>query len=367
MADGGTTYEISADVPARVREDLYRLWTANLELETSAQDKFRWLYEDAPDPSETVFMLRAKAEDGTTRAVGTNGIAVRRYHVAGRDARAGVIGDLAVDREHRGLLPALRLVRAVREFVVPRFDVAYGFPNAKADGVMVRAGFRVLGKAQRWARVLRHASYAGRLGEREGVSPVLVRLAKIPMVARLGGAAVDVVKLSSGGGGTARAALRYRLRYGARFDERFDALWEAARRDYDIIGARTSRFLAWRYPKCEVATLVRRDDGVMCAYAIIERELSTRAAHVRDVFGHKDALEPLLDMLLPSLWSRGAISVSVRFLGAPAFERLIAARGFEPRGPARTVIVQVGDAAGAERERLEDASRWHLFDVDEDV
>ena len=39
--------------------------------------------------------------------------------------------------------------------------------------------------------------------------------------------------------------------------------------------------------------------------------------HIRDVFGHKAALGPLFDRLLPSAWWSGAHSVSIRLLGAP--------------------------------------------------
>lgn len=367
MANPGFTYEAAAETPERVRDDLCRLWAQNLDLERTPEAKFAWLYREAPDPAETVFVLRAKDGDGGARVVGTNGVAVRRYQLGDREVRAGIISDLAVEREHRGLLPALRLVRLVRDFVVSGFGVAYGFPNTKAEGVMVRAGFRVLGKARRHARVLRHAGYASRLGEREGIPPIVVKAAANPVVAKVSGGIFDVARLMLDSGRVARAAKRHRFAWAERFDARFDDLWNAARREYDVIGMRTAAFLAWRYPDCEIATVVGRTDGTLRAYAVVERDPKTRAAHLRDVFGHGDALEPLFDLLVPALWLRGAASISVRFLGAPRVAELLRARGFEPRDEGRTVVVQIGDAEAVERARVEDASRWHLFDVDEDA
>jgi len=85
------------------------------------------------------------------------------------------------------------------------------------------------------------------------------------------------------------------------------------------------------------------------------------------VFGHKPALGPLFDLLLPTLWRRGAISVSVRLLGAPYLVAVLVERGFEPRSEHRTVVVQIGRDHEAARARLEDAAAWHLLDLDEDT
>ena len=150
-------YHAAPRSPHEVAADLCRLWSENLGLAMTPEQKFQWLYRDAPEPSDLVFVLEAIA-DGHTVIVGTNGMASRRFRVAGRDARAAISCDLAVDRAHRSLLPALSLVRAVREAGTTRFDFVYGFPNAKAEGVLKRAGFRELGRARRWAKVLRHAA-----------------------------------------------------------------------------------------------------------------------------------------------------------------------------------------------------------------
>ncbi|MBX3221844.1 MAG: hypothetical protein KF795_15105 [Labilithrix sp.] len=362
------TYSVAREAPEEVRDDLLRLWRANLTLATGADDKFRWLYRDAPDAAEVVFVLRARAANGAEQVVGTSGLGVRRFQLGrtGREGRAGVCGDLAVDHAHRGLLPALRLLRAVQELGAETFDVAYGFPNKKAEGVMMRAGFRLLGKARRRVRVLRFAPYAARLSERATLPASVARIAQRPLVARAAGVLVDGARLLAGAPGVVRAATRYRFAWAPRFDERFDALWASARSDYDIVGARTSKFLAWRYPDCEIATVSRRDDGRLGAYAIIERDRKTEMARIRDVFGHAEALEPLLDLLVPALWRRGAASASVSFLGAPRLARLLDARGFELRGDDRTIVVHVGKSA-ADDAGIVDAERWHLFDLDEDT
>jgi hypothetical protein len=367
MDEPKVTYVAGPELPDRVHGDLCRLWAENLKLAGSAEEKFQWLYRDAPSPAGTVFVVRASSTDGSARIVGAHGVAVRRYWTRGRAASAGVVGDLAVDRAHRGLLPALRLVGAMREYTGQQFDFAYGLPNDKAKGVMLRSGFHVLGDMKRYACVLRHASYADSFAKRADVPLLLARAAARPSLARIGGAALDLARLSGRATHALRALRRGALVWLAPSDERIDRLWCDARAAYPIVGERTSRFLRWRYRSAIVAALLRRDDRMLLAYALLDRDASSDVVHVRDVFGHPGAIGSLFDLLLPALRIEGARNVSVRFLGAPRVERILRERGFELREDARVVVVQVGASVASERALFVAPENWHLFDVDEDV
>lgn len=372
MVSQAIRYEVVAGDPELVRPALCELWSENLSLGDTAEAHFQRLYRDAPEPTSTVFLLCAASADGATRIVGSNGYSIRAFQLgAGAAGRAAVSGDLVVTRAHRTLLPALRLVRTALDHMVNEFAFCYGFPNPKAEGVMVRAGFRVLGKATRYARVLRHATYlpevAARLTSPSRLAPLVASAARHRRLGRALVPAIDLARLASTLPSLARAGLRYQLTWLDAPDARFDELWDRARREYDVIGVRTAALLRWRYPRCQIATLVRRADRVVMAYALIERDASSGAVHVRDVFGHKAALGPVFDLLIPALWRSGAISVSIRLLGAPYLVDVLVARGFEPRPEQRTVVVQVGRGHDAARARLEDPQAWHLLDLDEDT
>ncbi len=99
------------------------------------------------------------------------------------------------------------------------------------------------------------------------------------------------------------------------------------------------------------------------AYAIVERHGA--AAHVVDLFGYRNAIGDLLDLLLPALRDEGAASASLAFLGDPGTRRLLTARGFSPReqGPVLLFDAESDDVA-AELARPE---RWYLTDADDDV
>ncbi len=362
------TYHAGPRNPVAVEADLCRLWRENLGVTVGPAQKFQRLYRDAPEPADTVVVLEA-IEGDHARIVGANGMLPRGFWVAGQEVRAVVSCDLAVDHAHRALLPALYLVRAFRQEVAARFDMAYGFPNGKAEGVLKRAGFKELGRARRWARVLRHARYVAGGSSRRDV-PRLVRVAAShPWVARAGAAALDAVRLVSCSVRAARVRWSHEVQTLAAPDDRWDALWRDVRDEYGVVGVRTAHFLRWRFPadsETRFVALQRRGDPGLRAYAVLQLDAATGAAHVRDLFGHHDDLGRLVDVLAQLAYRAGASSLSVRFLGAPKVEQLLVERGFSLREGSRSVVLDVVQAHSDLGPVVTDASRWHLFDVDED-
>jgi hypothetical protein len=363
-----TEYRARVRNPTTIEADLCRLWSENLALTTPVEQKFRWLYREAPDAADAVLVLEAVV-DGRASIVGTNGMAQRRFRAAGRDVRAAIACDLAVDRAHRSLLPALCLVRATRDDGLARFDLVYGFPNAKAEGVLKRAGFRELGRARRWVRVLRHARYVQGAGSRPD-APALARMAAVvPWLGKAGATIFDRLRATVSAG-AARVGTTLRLRSYPGPDERWDRLWLAARDEYDVVGARTAAFLRWRFPPAphrRFVALEGRGDAGLRGYAVLELDEPTGAVHVRDLFGHRDELGTLVDAVTGHAYRLGGSSLSIRFLGAPAVERLLLQRGFVVREGDRSVVVDLGAALAGDAAIAGDASRWHLFDVDEDA
>lgn len=354
-------YSVEQAAPATVASELSRIWDDNLTLAGGAGAKFAWLYHDAPEPTQTVFLLRT--DDGT--AVGTAGVLARRFRVRGRDERAAILADLAVDTAHRQLLPALSLVREGKKYAESAFAFAYGYPNKLAEGVFKRAGYKELGRMTRYARVLRHADYAERLGELDKVPPAVARAVANPVVAKVAGAVADVGMLAKDAPQAARALASHKLEWLDAIDERIDELWRSARDEYQVIGERSAEVLRWRYPPrdpAQLALLVARKGGAPCAYALIQRDGD--AAHVRDLFGHRDSLPALLDLLVPALYRQGATSASIRFLGNPAIAELLQSRGFQPRQSDRMLAITAGAAAPSD---LLEVSNFHLLDFDEDA
>lgn len=376
MSETKARYRVERADPRAVGDALCRVWTDNLRIDGDPETKHAWLYRDAPDPSPAVFLLHA-ANGAADGVVGTAGVGIRRIAVGERELRAGLHGDLAVDRDHRSVMPALMLLREAKGWALAQLDLAYGFPNHAAEGVFKRVGYRRLGTIVRHVRVLRHAAYMARVGDAElarlppSVRPLASAALARPATANLIARGVDAAMLVRGGSDLLRAARRLKLEWPTAIDGRLDVLWDAARHDYDVLAARTARFVDWRFFRGAGAVhralaLAVDRGGVPQAYAVIER--AGDVAHLRDLFGHRAAIGALIDRLIPALYRRGAASISFRYLGAPWLVEVIAARGFVPRQADRTIAITASDRLDPHVAAiLLDADAWHLTDADEDT
>lgn len=370
------TYSVERVAPEQARDELLRLWADNLKIVGGVDRKFDWLYREAPELPDSVFLLAAD-RDGARQWVGTAGVGVRAVRVLGTELRGALLADLAVDREHRSVMPALALVRAVKAWALGEggAGLAYGFPNQHAEGVFKRIGYQPLGTIGRWARVLRHASYASRVKDASiprmpaAVRRVVDRAADVRAIAAVAGGAVDVVRLAAIAPTAVQAARKIKLAWLDTADERIDQIWDGAKDDYDVCGVRSARFLRWRFPAAEglsIAIATARGDGIPQAYVVVENV--DGVAHLRDLFGVREAVGWLLDLLVPALYPRGAVSLSVRYLGAPWLVEALESRGFVARHSERLITVGVTDRLDPERRAaITTAARWHLTDADEDT
>ena len=349
-------YQVQQIAADQAKAEVTRIWQDNLGVQ-DVERKFSWTYRESPEPAPQIFLL-SHGEGSGARSVGAAGVFVRRFHSRQGDLRAALLGDLAVDRPHRTLMPALTLVRETRRIVEPRYDLAYGFPNAKAINVFKRCGYTQLGTLTRYVFPLRHAGYLRRLtGNRT--------------LGRLGAALPDIRQLSRLALRALATSRRYRLEWTGSADPSLDALWERARADYPLVGCRSASFVRWRllsHPEepCRIARLVQRGSGgQLRGYAAISDDGST--AHIRDLFGHTHELGALLDLLLLSLWFRGYQSASFRYLGSDQVVQALRSRGFWERESERSVIVLEGQRQPGGRSLPDTPGHWHLTDADEDI
>jgi hypothetical protein len=369
------SYSVARVSPGDAREDLLRLWSENLHVETTPAAKFDWLYRAAPLLPEHVWLLRAST---AAAPVGTAGVGLRRMQLPHGDATSGLLADLAVDKAHRSVGPALTLVRDVKSWALGALDMAYGFPNALAQGVFKRVGYHPLGTITRYARVLRHAGYAARVRELElsRVPPpareLLYRAAEQPWFAAVAGAAVDVAQLARRSPAAVEAARRLRVDHADTPDAAaLDALWARARNEHAVIGHRSGAVLTWRFPPSPRRTWycarARSGDHALRSYALVERS-DDGAAHIKDLFGHKPDVVALLDLLPALVYRTGATSLSMRYLGAAWLADALAARGFTARQADRLIVVGTRDAMpAASAEAVRNPDSWHLTDFDEDA
>ena len=349
-----------------VEGDLVRLWTSNLPVVGDAHAKYSWYYRDNPIGPGHAMMLNSTTD---SEPVGCGGIGLRRLYVRGKPIETALLADLAVDKAHRTLMPALVLTKALRNYCRDRYELTYGFPNKHAEALFKRIGSHFLGRYTRYVLVLRSAGYlANHIAD---------------------------ARIAQGAGWLADTSLRVRRRFkqptgiirqGLRLDWvnvsdhdpianhsldlRLNNLWGAASQRYPVIGYRGADFLRWRILNrpngaAELAVLVDHDTESFRGYAAIEGDGNT--AHIVDMLARSDDDEmSLLIAVARTMYHRGCTSLSLRFLGAPTFVRRLLSLGFRARESNRVMILDVADSLQSDREFLHDSSNWFILDGDED-
>ena len=141
------TYTTIQPETRQIRDEVLELWQRNLP-EASPQ-RYDWLYENGPAQNWVV-------RDAGQNAIGSMGMMGRTMKVFGKICPAGQPIDLNVDKRHRLGGPAMQLQRRMTEAVNSgRLVLAYGLPNAKAEPVLRRAGYRTVGTMDNWVKPLR--------------------------------------------------------------------------------------------------------------------------------------------------------------------------------------------------------------------
>ncbi len=345
---------VLADV-TEAREPLIRLWSENLHVSGNLDDKLRWFYLDGPWGRGEAFLLRA-ADDAV---VGCAGLSLREMLHGDATVRAALLADFVIDKRHRSALPALTLQRAVKRHTDAAYDLSYGFPNQGAVAVLLRIGYRELGKMARYVRVLRYAPY-------------LTRRYGRPLLSRAAAIVVDPASVAITAARSIASRAHARLEWLPDFDDRFDRLWEVARPRDLIACRRSSQFLRWRFARKPdernaIAALVERRGDALAGYAVV-RGAPGDAAELVDLFAKDLATtDVLLGQLIPALYLRGHTSVSFRYLGDPRLVDVLARHWFSLRDAKRVIIVNRGPSCPLADTVAYDARHWYLTDLDEDT
>jgi hypothetical protein len=235
------------------RKVIIDLWGQNLADTNHLEEKYDWHFLNNPFGPGQIWILKA---DG--QPIGTTSLGMRLLKLGNIITTAGVACDLAVNREHRFLRPALMLQRALLSSANPEVQLLYGVPNSGGASVMKYVGYRQFCSVHRYAKVLRPSHY-------------LLRSPELQVMAPLIGSIVDrgFIAFES----FARRKDRRTAQVLPSFDERFDELWNGLRYDASALTVRNRRFLKWRYCECPLRQyktlgLLTLDESTLLGYLI---------------------------------------------------------------------------------------------------
>lgn len=163
-----------------------------------------------------------------------------------------------------------------------------------------------------------------------------------------------------------------RLERVATFDERFDALFEATRRQFDLIHERSSDYLNWRYadPRSgEFVTIAATDHGRLVGY-VVTKGTGSRG-HIPDLLalpGRLDAVAALVDDAVGRIRATGAPAIICWMAKRHPYAAVLRSRGFFDSRRDSHAYIQAHGLTAAERDPLlPPTARVHLTHGDTDV
>jgi len=340
---------VEADVQKN-RDDILPILMRNLK--GPSPEKYEWNYIQSPYGSARCWLARDE-QSGTF--MGTTALFPRMIHVKGEPVRAGIAGDFAVDKQHRGLIPALALQKEITSKIQSTgFSFIYGLPNKQSRGILLKLGYKKIGRFAHFIKPLK-SEYQ----DNKFFHPLL----EVKIFAWF----ADIVLKIFSKENRYRTPLKYSVITPEYFDERFDVFWKKVSLHFTIIGERTSSFLNWRYiqapaKKYHLFCLLDEHQDIT-GYVVYFAE--NNMCHIMDMLCEPstEVTRLLLAEFSRFIRKKEMGSLSVDYLGGSSLENTLREFNFLPiENEADLIIFGTGlDPA------LLDKENWHFLAGDNDV
>ena len=315
-------------------------------------ERYDSIYQKNPDGKALSWTA---LETNTGSLVGTTSLFPRKMIIAGKTVKVGIAGDFAVNQEHRGSNVAIKLQRAVIASLNQNdFEFIYGISNRKAEPVQLRVGYVLLGKTDRWAKLLKTRRYFKASALHWLVSRPLDFIMKIlSKEARYRrGEGYTIQRLNS-------------------FDQRFDLLWKKASKQFNIISERSKEYLNWRYGKSphrnyHIFSLIHKDTQEIWGYIVYY--FQDQVCFIADMlfldFG--STFETLLSEFILYLRGQDVESISILLFGCPPLAKKLKSFGFSCREKESSILVYL-DKNFPYADLVLNNNNWLLLEGDRDI
>ena len=344
------SYSVTRTDLERDRNEIVLLWKRNFP--DLSQERYDWIYQKNPHGKALSWAVR---ETASGSVIGAASLFPRKMNLNGQTVTVGIAGDFAVNQEHRGSNLAIKLQRAVTARVTDNDVVLiYGISNEKSEPVQRRVGYVLLGKMDRWAKVLKTTKHLK-------TSP-LGGLVSKPL---------DLAMRNLSKEARCRRAEGYNIHESNSFDQRFDRLWKRASRQFKIIGERSKDHLNWRYGQSphksyHIFSLTKEDDQEICGYVVYYVE--NKVGFIADIlfldFGL--ALDIMLSEFILYLRDQDVESLSILLFGCPSLAKKLRSFGFLLREEESRILVYL-DRNSPYADLVLNIENWFLLEGDRDI
>ncbi|RJQ24527.1 GNAT family N-acetyltransferase [Candidatus Parcubacteria bacterium] len=309
-------FQLSAD-----KDDLFELWEAVLL--NSNQERMRRMYSDN---SYGVPLSWLVISDEEAKPVGSVSAFPRQLIVEGAEYRMGVNCDMLMLKAHRTLGPALMALKSlIKGCSGQGYHFILAMPNKKSQPVFKRVGYKKIGTAYRWTKILR---------SEEKLSRYIKYVFLQKTMSRCIDDFLNYISFESW-----IRIWRYKL-WNYISHEKNEPIEKAQfidEIDFSPELGTTSGFLKWRYSKsiCKGNPSIFNVSCNQNIIGLIVYTLNDTEVIVQDaIFIHDDEKEAelLVSKFIHKMRSLGYASISVLHFGAEHFEKLLQKFGFIKRG-----------------------------------
>lgn len=314
---------------------------------------FEWRYLQRPCAIRPV-VVWAEREGSRVGALTVFG---HDYFVLDGEYPVGVLGDISVRKECRGLgiagamfrfLPQVEALRGLRGLLV--------LPNEEAAAPFRKAGWH---EAERIQRAIKVLDLGPRLRALLGGSGLAGAIA----------APLNRVVRGLSWEGWYREG-NYRSALAPTIDDRFDELWCVAEKRGRVVGVRNARYLRWRYqdhPTMRYRMLTVSEGDALCGYVMYR--ITHNLCQVDDAFCIYPARHGahIVGQLLAHVRSNESVSTVSLGTNRSFLDLPWGKFGFVRRSDYQSVMVSGSQLSGGGVWSGSAGEKWHLMAGDKDV
>lgn len=332
--------------------DILGLMNRNLGEHSEAW--FDWKY--AGCPCGIPLSCLAKKEE-TGEIVGMVSLFPRTMAINGKFYKTGILADFSIDKQSRGLGPALNLQKTVISLAKEnRINFIYSIPNKLSKQILLRVGYKEIGKIERFVKILR-------------LEYKLKEKVKILFFARI---LSTITGFFSGECLRERKYARdthYKFEITNFFDERIDSLWKEVSKNFELMQERTTSFLNWRYNACPTRSykvfVLRNLVNEVAGYLVYYTE--NNLYHVVDVLTMDDNRYWYILFSKFSIYARKerVDAITIRFFGNNMIKKRLKKLSFLKRSDMLSFLIY------SENNKMDqniiDKEKMYFFDGDNDI
>ena len=315
---------------------------------------FDWRYLRRPCELKPVIIW---AETHAGVKIGALSLAPHLYMINNRLSLVGILGDISVAQEWRGKGIAQEMFKYLAETETAK-KVGAGFvlSNEAASRPLMKANWRTISTMTRYVKLIN-------VENRLSSSLRTTWLSKpVAFVLNFVLRAMSFETYTGGGHGYKGAVV-------SGFDERFDALWDSAKKDEMIIGARNKQYLTWRYadhPLVDHQIFTVTRNAQLCGYIVFH--CYGNSCHIDDIFPLRDKNrnpQYLLSSFLQYIRTTNVADITLSINRNEFVDFNLLKYGFVKRASNWRIMVNVD--SDAKKEMLLNGNIWFLTAGDKDV